>query len=386
MTASRTPPRRRRRAIVPLPDGPRLVVQAWVGSRLLLLLAGLGVMWFTGRSAGELVANWDVLHFFGIARDGYATAQEVAFFPGLPLLLRAGAAAGVPMAVGGVVLSLVGSGFAAWGLSRLGGPRAGVFAAVAWLVAPTAVFTVVPYTESLFCAFAFWAWVRARDDRWAWAAALAACASAFRVSGLFLVAALAVLAITRPAGLRGERERRARLARLPWLALPVAVLAAYVVYLRVTQGSWTAWYAAQAAGWQRTLTWPWDSIRHTIPAIVPGAYADHPGWAVVFRFEVVSVVVGLVVTVACLALRRWGEAVWVGTQVLAFTTSYWLMSVNRAVLLWFPLWLLLGEAATGGRTVRSRRRRTVPAWGYLAVSAALMVWWAQTFFRGGWAS
>jgi hypothetical protein len=266
-------------------------VQAWVGSRLLLLLAGLGVMWFTGRSAGELVANWDVLHFFGIARDGYATAQEVAFFPGLPLLLRAGAAAGVPMAVGGVVLSLVGSGFAAWGLYRLGGPRAGVFAAVAWLVAPTAVFTVVPYTESLFCAFAFWAWVRARDDRWAWAAALAACASAFRVSGLFLVAALAVLAITRPAGLRGERERRARLARLPWLALPVAVLAAYVVYLRVTQGSWTAWYAAQAAGWQRTLTWPWDSIRHTIPAIVPGAYADHPGWASCSA-EVVSVVVG----------------------------------------------------------------------------------------------
>ena len=34
--------------------------------------------------------------------------------------------------------------------------------AVLWLFAPTAVFTTVPYTESLFCAAAFWAWERAR--------------------------------------------------------------------------------------------------------------------------------------------------------------------------------------------------------------------------------
>ena len=30
---------------------------------------------------------------------------------------------------------------------------------------------MVPYTESLFCAAAFWAWERARSDRWLAAAA-----------------------------------------------------------------------------------------------------------------------------------------------------------------------------------------------------------------------
>jgi len=378
--------RRRRTREIPFPDGPRVVVQAWVGSRLLLLIAGLYAAWTSGRTAAELVSGWDVQHFFLIAREGYVKPQEVAFFPGLPLLLRGFAGVGLPMELAGVLLSAVGSAFAAWGLYRLGGPRAGVVAAAAWLVAPTAVFTVVPYTESLFCAFAFWAWVKARDDRWAWAALLAGGACAFRVSGLFLVGALGVLALTQATGLKGARDRTARLWRLPWLLVPTAVLGAYVVYLRITQGSWTAWYSAQAAGWQRTLTWPWDSIRHTIPAIVPGAYPDHPGWATIFRFEVVSLAVGVLVTLVCLVRRRWAEAAWVGVQVLAFSTSYWLMSVNRAVLLWFPLWVLLGEVATGGRRARSRRVRTVIAWVGLAASALLMMWWAQTFFRGGWAS
>ena len=90
------------------------------------------------------------------------------------------------------MLSLAGSAVAAAALLRLGGP----WAAVAWLFAPTAVFTVVPYTESLFCAAAFWAWERARADRWAAAAMLAAAACTLRVSGLFLVGALFVMLIT----------------------------------------------------------------------------------------------------------------------------------------------------------------------------------------------
>ena len=53
----------------------------------------------------------------------------------------------------------------------------------------------MPYTESLFCAAAFWAWERARADKWAAAAALAAIACTVRVSGLFLVGALLVLMI-----------------------------------------------------------------------------------------------------------------------------------------------------------------------------------------------
>ncbi|MBI5027513.1 MAG: hypothetical protein HZB48_01550, partial [Actinobacteria bacterium] len=76
------------------------------------------------------------------------------------------------------------------------------------------------------------------------------------------------------------------------------------------------------------------------------------------------------------------EATWDGLQVLAFATSYWFMSVNRAVLLWFPLWMLLGRLA------ESRRR--MPTWRAvligLAVAGALVVQavWSWLFFTGRW--
>ncbi|MFZ1412457.1 MAG: mannosyltransferase family protein, partial [Micropruina sp.] len=131
-------------------DRARLVVQVWLGSRLVLVLAALWFALTTGRTATEMLANWDVQHFFRIAEDGYAHANDVAFFPGWPLLLRLFSSLGVPMLVAGVALSVLGSALAAWALYRLGG----ALPAVAWLLVPTTVFTLVPYTESVFCAAA----------------------------------------------------------------------------------------------------------------------------------------------------------------------------------------------------------------------------------------
>lgn len=355
------------------PGELRLVVQVWLLTRVSMAVVALVVVLTEGRTFAEAVGGWDVAHFLAIAQDGYQ-GSDIAFFPGWPLLLRGFSSLGIPALLAGVVLALAASGAAAAALVRLGGPMS----AIAWLLAPTAVFTMVPYTESVFCAAAFWSWERARAGRWGWAAVLAAIAAATRVSGLFLIGALAVLALTQA----GDWWRRCR--RLPWLLLPSAVTAGYAWYLWTITGSWTAWYQAQADNWSRGLTWPWVSLQHTLEAIVPGAYADHPEWVWVFRAELVSMVVGLLVVAVCLARRRLAEASWVGVQVLAFATSYWFMSVNRAVLLWFPLWTQIGEA------VSSTRRWTVPrqvAVGVLVVVALVVqLAWSWLFFTGRWAS
>ena len=371
-------------------DGPRLVVQAWLGTRLLLILVALLVARTSGRTALDLLANWDVQHFFGIARNGYAAANDIAFFPGWPLLLRAGSSLGLPLLWVGVGLALAGSAAAAAALYRLGG----TVAAVAWLLVPTTVFTAVPYTESAFCAAAFWAWERALRGRWAAAAGLAALACSVRVSGVFLVVALAVLALTgrfgrgaRPAGERPAWPARWR--ALAWLGVPAVTLGAYLLFLFLTTGSWTAWYDAQASGWARGLTWPWDSFANTYAAATSTAYPAFPEWSWVFRAEIVSMAVGLGVTVACLVRRRWAEATWVGLQVVVFSFSYWFFSVNRAVLLWFPLFLLLAEG-TGARwwdAVSWRRVLRVVLLA-LAIGAAVLalLGWAWLFFTGRWAS
>src|SRR5918995_1270638 len=274
----------------------RMVVQAWIASRGLIAAVALLLAVRQGGSLTQMVSNWDVNHFTNLAQGGYFADPRgilMAFFPALPVILRAGLELGVPIAITGVVLSLLCSAVAAAALIRLGGP----WAAIAWLFAPTAVFTTVPYTESLFCAAAFWAWERARSDRWLAAALIAAVACTVRVSGLFLVGALIVMILTS----RGT-SWAARGRRLALLGIPVAVLASFATFLYWLTGSWTAWYSAQSTGWVRQLTWPWQSFLNTIDAMKPGAFADHPWWAAVFRGEMVSMFVGVAVVVWCLAV------------------------------------------------------------------------------------
>ena len=64
---------------VRIEDGPRLVVQAWVASRVLLALIFVWVIWSTRTTWHDAAGNWDVAHFLRIARDGYAVNDEAAF-------------------------------------------------------------------------------------------------------------------------------------------------------------------------------------------------------------------------------------------------------------------------------------------------------------------
>ena len=360
----------------------RTVTQAWLASRGLIALVALLLAVYQGRSLTDMVDQWDVEHFTNLATNGYLGRPDgtlMAFFPGLPVLLRLGLELGLPVYLTGVVVSAICSYLAATALARLGGP----VAAVAWLFAPTAVFTVVPYTEALFCAAAFWAWERARADRWAAAAGLAALACTVRVSGLFLVGALVVLALTLRTPAAPTWRERGR--RLRWLLLPVAVLGAFVLYLYSLTGSWTAWYHAQSTGWARTMTPPWDAFWNTVAATVPNV--DHPLWPPVFTAEIVSMALGVLVVGWCLGRRLWAEASWVAVQVLAFSISYWFMSVNRAILLWFPLWMMVAAWATWRpeRTAVRVGHRVVVGLVFLA-GVVVMLAWSWLYFTGNWAS
>jgi hypothetical protein len=367
----------------------RVVVQAWLASRGMIFTVALVLAVVQHRTLTSMVSNWDVQHFGNLAAGGYLAEPDgtlMAFFPGWPTILWVFDQLGVPVAISGVIVSTACSAAAAAALYRLGGQ----WAAVAWLFAPTAVFTVVPYTESLFCAVAFWAWERARANRWLAATLFTALACTVRVSGLFLIGALLVMIIASPTS-AASKLRRAAL-----MLIPAAVIMAFATYLYALTGTWTAWYRAQSTGWVRQLTWPLDSFLNTIPAILPGAYADHPWWAAVFRGEVISMAVGIGVTIWCIVVsiraRRsrgpesdhsmWGEASWVGVQVLAFSLSYWFFSVNRATLLWFPLWIMIGRWVEGG----SRPLHRVLVAAAFIVEIVLMLWWSWLFFTGHWAS
>jgi hypothetical protein len=256
---------------------------------------------------------------------------------------------------------------------------AGTVAVIAWSFAPVAVFSFVPYSESLFAAAALWSIWQARQGRWDWAGCLAGVAALVRVSGLFLIAALGVAALVTPA------SARQRWHRLAWLAVPVAAVGAYVTFLRVRFGSWTTWLSAEVEGWGRAFNWPWVALRNTWQ-IALGHSSGAPAQAgVMFGWELVVWSLGLAVAIWCLARRRWSEAVWVGLPVLALSAQFWLFSVARTMLGWFPLFALVGgwaAARLGG--ARAKVRRAVFVVGF-AAQLGVMEWWATRYFLGAWA-
>lgn len=356
----------------------RPVIITWLATRALLLLVAQQIMVTTGASLVQVLSNWDVLHYVTIAEHGYRDPLDVAFFPGLPLLMRLVAAFGLQMVPGAAVLAQVASALAAWALHRIAGP----WVASLWLLAPMTVFTAVPYTEPFFCAAAFWAWQRGLAGRWGQVALLASIACSLRVSGLFLVMALGVMALVQ-----GGRRFGQRLLDCVWLVAPVAVIGAYVVFLHHHTGTWTAWYSAQGAGWQRNLSWPWEALRATWPLTAESYWPGRPEVPVMFRLEIASVALGYLTAIWCLARRRWAEFTWVFVNVVVLSSSGWFFSVNRAVLLWFPLFTMLA----GLLAWRPRGRAGLAAWRVvlivlLVVDLAAIAWWAWLFGTGGWAS
>ena len=356
-----------------LAPGDRSALGLWLWSRLgVAVLATAGAFALTApredlRSPLQLWRRWDAdllrkiaEHGYGGYPDAYPDRGVEAFFPGFPLLLRAVHVVVPGWTAAGLLVSLVAGAVACVALARLARRQGldGDRAVLALLLGPSAVFLAAGYTEALFLALALPAWLAAQDGRWRAAGLLAAGASAVRVNGLFLTAALVVLFAVQV-----RRPRRDAL----WLLAPVAVVLAYAAYLRALTGDWLRWFRAQEEGWHRELTAPWDAAEATWRMV---------GWQGAFGYvallELAAVVVGVVVTGVLLRRRCWPEAVYVGLSVAALATSTFFLSVARSTLLWFPLWLLVAGTPRLWRP-------------FVAVSAPLMAVGVVLFTTGRWA-
>jgi Gpi18-like mannosyltransferase len=210
------------------------------------------------RSPGalELWRRWDALHFFAIARSGYARAgpHDTAFFPGFPLAVRALSAVGFSELTAGLVVSALASLVAFAFLFKLAeedvGQDAGRRAVTYLAFFPTAVFLVAPYSEALFLAGAVPAFYFARRGRWGVAGVAAAVAVAARFAGVFLVAGLAAEWFVR------RRERAERRGAVLGLAVALTPLVAYMLFLRRLTGDPLRFVTDQRLGWGRELTHP----------------------------------------------------------------------------------------------------------------------------------
>jgi hypothetical protein len=364
---------------LPVRRGAAVLIPWWL-SRIAVAVAALAGLWMVQahRSVtGYLQAwdQWDARLLREVAQFGYrgyhahtSDTHLEAFFPGEPAMLRAVHVVVPSWTLDGLLISLLAGAVACVALARLGdldSGGTGRLAVVALVLSPYAVFLAAGYSEALFLAFALPSWLAARRGRWAMAGLLGALAAAVRITGVFLGAALIVQWLVET---RGRGRARDGLALLgPWL-----VTAGYFAYLHAITGDWLAWSHAERDGWGRRWTAPWTALQTTWHA----AFASQPSdYAWSFRAEIVAVVVGVALTVALIWLRHWGEAVYVGGQVAALATSAYYLSVARATLLWWPLWVLLARA--GGRWPPA-------GMAYLAIGPPLMIVGVVAFTQGHW--
>jgi len=325
--------------------------------------------------------HWDAEQFRIIARYGYfgpaerSMPNQAAFLPGFPLLLRLGHAIIPHWVTAELAIGTVASFFAILGLVRLAEdyrPGSGAWAGAFLVTAPAAVFLAVGYSEALFLAFALPAWRAARRGAWARASILAACGCAIRVSGLFLLAGLVIMALL-PARLAAKRTARAP-ALTALLTVPLLPVAGYEVYLHQRTGDWLAWLHAEQVGWKRRFDNPLSTFTTTWQVAFEHLFRTPLAFA--FQLELVAVTALVVTLVVLLWRSHWPEACYCALTAAALLMTHWYFSVPRALLLTWPLWCGLAQLA-------QRHRLIGLAW--LSVSAPLSFVTALLYVSGRWA-
>jgi hypothetical protein len=264
-------------------------IRAFVATRLLVFLVALfSVASYDMPKAGIVLAadplmnlpmRFDAGWYGGIALEGYdrnvnfERQRNIAFFPAMPMLMRAlgpafgSTTTGVPVQRrvlrilwAGVFISLIAFLLALAYVDRLAGRWLGrdqAANAVLLLASyPFACFYNAPYTESLFLLGTVGAAYHFYQRQWWQAAAWGFLVGLTRPNGFFLSVPLGLLAL-QPV----LRSYRGSEPFAPWTtfkalaaaAMPVAGMLAFTAYLYSMTGVWFAWARSHGA-WGRTYT------------------------------------------------------------------------------------------------------------------------------------
>ncbi len=150
----------------------------------------------TGHPVWWALANFDGVHYIGIATKGYFAQFTQAFFPVYPALINwLDKVFNNPIFSGYLIshLSLIAFLFLLYKLIRLDHSKhIAISTILFYLIFPTSFFFAALYTESFFMALTAGAFLAARKKKWLLAGILGAVGSGTRLVGVLLLPALLV--------------------------------------------------------------------------------------------------------------------------------------------------------------------------------------------------
>jgi hypothetical protein len=317
----------------------------------------------------DLYARWDAGWYFGIATDGYSAAgsfrptrqHEVAFFPGLPLLMRATSElldlnhwqAGIVVVVVAFLWALT----YVYRLARLDLPSDAARASLLFLAFyPFATCYSAVLTEAVFLLAAVGVFYHFRQGEYVRAALFGLLAGLLRPNGFLLAAPLGVLTAVPFArsvgwwpGPRAERPALGQAAfQLAVCTTPVLGMLAYATYLHSFVGEPFAFVQAQQA-------WGRKAFEGLAVIEARSALIETQGVSVYFRNYIVEIVEAVAAFFALAAVwpitRRLGLAygLFVASAVLPPLISMGSISLGRYTAPLFPIFLWLAMAVPAER-------------------------------------
>jgi len=297
-----------------------------------------------------LGSRWDTGFYLDIASNGYRAdgpgLPSVAFFPLLPLLIRAlTPVLGDPLVAGLLVTNLALLGASILLYRVVEGEHGGTAAERSvWylLIFPASFFGSAVYSESLFLLGAIGSLHCARRGHWPLAALGGFCAGFTRFVGV-VVAPMLLLEWW------SQRRRQHADCRPPWSALlaaasPLLATGAYMLYLWRSFGDPLA-FAHASAVWGREARSPLDTAGELLqrpaegwgPALAAGRL-PLDNWV-----DLLAVLLFLTLGCVLLRQRRWGEGAFVTLGALIPLSSGLLMSQRRYMWVLFPAFVQLAR-------------------------------------------
>lgn len=343
-----------------------LIFAIWLISILFVAYTGFLTLPNSQKFSNDFLksfSNWDGGHFLTIAQYGYRENFQYAFFPFYPLVIKAFYQI-TQNYLGAAILISVASAFLGMQLLyRLivldFDKKMAEKVTFSLLIFPTSFYFITAYSEGLFFLLVVSSFYFLRSKRILLAGITAALASATRVVGIALIAALIIDIWTR----EGINKKN-------WyILLSLLGISLYCWYL-FNQTSDPFYFISAQTHWQRTLTSPAVSFWETIRSLAtPGFITENFNAFLDLLFAIFGL--GMVLRSFRFLPVAFGIFAVVSVLLPLFTPS--LSSVPRFLLPIFPMFILIAGI-----------KNKYIAYGYQLISIMLLAVFTVLFFSGYW--
>lgn len=321
--------------------------------------------------------NWDTWHYVTIALNGYDRSSDgvnSAFFPVFPMMLGS-----VERLFGtrlephdyrwvAVLISFVFLLAATYALTvlftQLVPNKVAALAVTLFLISPFSFFLSAGYTDSILIFLTAMMFIAARKQHWLWAAIFVAVATATRVTGVFLIPSLLLMAW------RGGLS----LKRVAVIAIVSPLgLVSYMAWQWIALGSPIRFYTVQShwgGFYDRTGQYVVGFLRNPMEWTIENAYAP-------------TLLINVGVCFLCWMtlwpmFRRYGLEFTVFNALIILQSSFFILSQGRYLL------AAIGVFVTLAAVVEEHSQWPVLKYGLLTTSLMCFTTLALLFANGQW--